>query len=957
MAKPRNDTITGEPFKQAYFDLKLNPKPTAFSGGMAASNTHIAFPWEVGGGGLITLIESDKLGRNSGGNRINLKGHTGPLQDICFNDFDFNVLASASDDGTVKVWRVPNEPEATFASSLSGHVKKTTNVVWNSATDYVLLSGGLDNTVRVWNVQKEAEIVSVPIEGQYSYCNWSYDGELLLAASKEAGIFLADPREGKISHSFKAHESNKATSVICLGGSYGSDHLATTGYVGNQTRQIRVWDSRNTEQPLVSKDIDSAPGPLIPHWDSATGLLTVVGKGDLTVRIFQYLEGDLNRAGEIKCSGTIKSFCFVPETACDKSKCELGRLLYNSTCKEINPISVVVMRRNSEAAMGEIYGSLRPRRRTLASEWHGQDVSMSGAGARESFDQGEEAAVSPSAQVIQAPPATPVTPCTPAPTPESVSTPTGRIFGEICSNMGAINQRYQPAFDDVEMIEELETLKSDVDRLIEALKDAHHISDPVTVPRENARAAAKAAAPKSDDEGEAPSAPSGLSGRRVGQPARVPRRSPPEEEREVGGAEPRHGGARRADGRVEDDHLLLLQLDDALLDRVPADEPHGVHGLGLPDAVGALDGLQLGGRVPPGVHEEDAVGDLEVEALAAGHEADEQDAEPGVVVELEQHVPASVDGGGADEDGAGHAGGAEAKGNQLEHGAVLREDEALVGGGGEDLGDLGEEGLDLGARLELAQLEPLQNAAPGDAAGPGAVAALGRVRPLLRGVPQRDVRGEERGLVGEEVEADAAVALGARGGEGLVDGGLELGLGLGVRRAGGLHGERGGAVEDEVGVVHRLPEPGEQVENVGVVVEQGPRLHGVPADGDVHGRQLHVVGLFQLGAPEHDLGEDVVLQLLHGHLALVGVAVGEDGLEDPLVEIRVVVDPGVPAEVAALEVLAEELDGFAVASVLVADDVGVGVHFQEADEAVDVADPVLQRRSGEAPPGPGRAEA
>lgn len=66
--------LSGEPFKQAYYDLNLTAKPTVFSGGMAASNTHIAFPWEVGGGGLITLIDMAKLGRNSGNGRLNLRG-------------------------------------------------------------------------------------------------------------------------------------------------------------------------------------------------------------------------------------------------------------------------------------------------------------------------------------------------------------------------------------------------------------------------------------------------------------------------------------------------------------------------------------------------------------------------------------------------------------------------------------------------------------------------------------------------------------------------------------------------------------------------------------------------------------------------------------------------------------------------------------------------------------------
>ncbi|KAK1932905.1 WD domain, G-beta repeat containing protein [Babesia divergens] len=461
MTTVRLKNVFGEPFKQAYYDLNLTAKPTVFSGGMAASNTHIAFPWEVGGGGLITLIDMAKLGRNSGNGRLSLRGHTGSIQDISFNDFNYNVLASASDDCSVKVWHVPSENDGTFTSNLTGHTKKTTNVVWNSATDFVLMSGSLDNTVRVWNVEKEAQVLCVPVDGQYSYCSWSYDGETMLVATKEGMAALVDPREGKTSSSFRAHESHKATSAIWLGGNYGNDTIATTGYVGNHTRQIRVWDSRNVSQPLVSKDIDSSPGPLIPYWDDATGLLTVAGKGDLTVRIFQYLDSDLNRAGEFKCSGTIKMFCYVPHTACDKSKCELSRMLYNTNCKEINPISIVVMRRNSEVAMGEIYGSLRPRRRSLANDWQSSNLTGTLESTVSSLPRALST-VSPPEQVLV-----------------KDMTPTGKSFNDIFTAAGSMNIKYRPSFTDVAMINDLEDLKRDVENLISSLKEMHNISAPV----------------------------------------------------------------------------------------------------------------------------------------------------------------------------------------------------------------------------------------------------------------------------------------------------------------------------------------------------------------------------------------------------------------------------------------------------------------------------------------------
>ena len=52
-----------------------------------------------------------------------------------------------------------------------------------------------------------------------------------------------------------------------------------------------------------------------------------------------------------------------------------------------------------------------------------------------------------------------------------------------------------------------------------------------------------------------------------------------------------HGARVPADGAIEDQTLLLLQAEDAFLDSVLQDEPRGVDGLVLADAVRAIDGL------------------------------------------------------------------------------------------------------------------------------------------------------------------------------------------------------------------------------------------------------------------------------------------------------------------------------------------------------------------------------
>ena len=70
--------------------------------------------------------------------------------------------------------------------------------------------------------------------------------------------------------------------------------------------------------------------------------------------------------------------------------------------------------------------------------------------------------------------------------------------------------------------------------------------------------------------------------------------------------------------------LVSMEFDDLFLDGVLGDEAIDGNGALLADAVGAVGGLVLHGGVPPGVHVDDVVGGGEVDAEAAGFQADEE---------------------------------------------------------------------------------------------------------------------------------------------------------------------------------------------------------------------------------------------------------------------------------------------------------------------------------------------
>ncbi|KAK2196390.1 bifunctional Domain of unknown function DUF1899/WD40-YVTN repeat-like-containing domain superfamily/Coronin [Babesia duncani] len=90
----RLKNIFGERWKQSYRDVKISAKPTQ-SCGLAANGQFLAFPWDVGGGGMVAVTPLDVVGRDT--KSIKLKGHTSGIMDMIFNEFVPNVLATASD--------------------------------------------------------------------------------------------------------------------------------------------------------------------------------------------------------------------------------------------------------------------------------------------------------------------------------------------------------------------------------------------------------------------------------------------------------------------------------------------------------------------------------------------------------------------------------------------------------------------------------------------------------------------------------------------------------------------------------------------------------------------------------------------------------------------------------------------------------------------------------------------
>mmetsp|Transcript_26567 Transcript_26567/g.82114 ORF Transcript_26567/g.82114 Transcript_26567/m.82114 type:complete len:386 (-) Transcript_26567:1598-2755(-) len=175
-------------------------------------------------------------------------------------------------------------------------------------------------------------------------------------------------------------------------------------------------------------------------------------------------------------------------------------------------------------------------------------------------------------------------------------------------------------------------------------------------------------------------------------------------------------------------------------------------------------------------------------------------------------------------------------------------------------------------------------------------------------------------------------------------------------------------------MVERLPQPRQELEDVGVVVQQRPLLdEGVEArrrlfvqgrvevalglgqldghDGDLARRQLDVLGALGLRPAQHDAVEHVAAQKHHRLAPVAHVAVAHDGVHHVPVEVRVVLQRAVPAVHAPVQKVLRE--GMRQRRALAARRRAVVARVRrqthEAEQRVQIADAVLQRRAGDAP--------
>ena len=230
-----------------------------------------------GSGGDVSIIRINSVGQRVVGNRPLIRAHTKPIQDLSFSPFNDYLLATASEDGTVRIWEIPDEGltgDLTVPKlELKGHQKKILCMAWHPLAEGILATGAFDQTIKIWDTTSgECKYTFDGHTTEVTSICWSGDGSRIVSASKDK-IKIFNVREQKLISDIPTHDGAKPVSCAWMG---ETEWFFTAGFNKLRQRQFKIWNSQDMSC-VATETIDQGTGALSIIYDEDTELLYISG--------------------------------------------------------------------------------------------------------------------------------------------------------------------------------------------------------------------------------------------------------------------------------------------------------------------------------------------------------------------------------------------------------------------------------------------------------------------------------------------------------------------------------------------------------------------------------------------------------------------------------------------------------------------------------------------------------
>jgi len=356
MRKSKFRHVFGKPEKrdQCYDGIRIT-KTSWESTYCAVNPKFVAIITEAAGGGAFLVLPLSKVGRVPM-DAPTVAGHKGAVLDIQWCPHNDNVVASASDDCTVKVWQIPDiglitnltEPVA----NLYGHQKRVGFIAWHPTAQNVLVSAGSDYKLIFWNVGTEEPMLEVDVPEQIWSMSFNYNGSRLACTAKDKKLRVINTHTGSIVAETQPHDGAKPSQVAYL----KDGQIFTTGFSRMSERQYALWDEKDLNKPVNKSEIDSSNGILFIFYDPDTSMVYLAGKGDSLIRYYEVTDEApyVHYLELFQSSSPQRGMGFMPKRGLNVNNCEIARFykLHNNGLCEVIPFTVP---RKSELFQDDLY--------------------------------------------------------------------------------------------------------------------------------------------------------------------------------------------------------------------------------------------------------------------------------------------------------------------------------------------------------------------------------------------------------------------------------------------------------------------------------------------------------------------------------------------------------------------------------------------------------------------------
>ncbi|KAL9939524.1 hypothetical protein V8E36_001341 [Tilletia maclaganii] len=335
---------------------------------VAANGKYISVNWNVSGGGAFAVLPVARTGKLPDIYPL-CRGHSSAVLDTAFSPFDENLVVSASDDGTVGVFKIDDDAFGILDMSekdrekiggvrdfspvrkLAGGGRKIGQVVFHPTAANVLAAASGDHVIKLWDVEAAQPRVTLSGFGDtIQDLSFDWSGSTLVATCRDRKLRTFDTRAGgEAVQTVDGHGGIKGSRVAWCG---SLDRIITTGFSKMSDRQMFLWDPKNLSAPIKNIVLDSSSGVVMPFW-SDNNIVFLAGKGDGNIRYYELESDELHFLTEYKSSEPQRGLSFVPRRCLNAEENEIARA-YKVTGNQVQSISFLVPRR-AESFQADIF--------------------------------------------------------------------------------------------------------------------------------------------------------------------------------------------------------------------------------------------------------------------------------------------------------------------------------------------------------------------------------------------------------------------------------------------------------------------------------------------------------------------------------------------------------------------------------------------------------------------------